>query len=93
MAVRATGLVTRIYPTRSASDVGYTYIRLDIPTDQQPREGYFQLLNDHPSYSALYSLALAAAVNRLPLTIRTVSDITPTAYAVILYMVVEWPSD
>jgi hypothetical protein len=90
MANRVTGTVSRIYPTRSASNVGSTYIRLNIPEAEQPRDGYFQLVTSHPSYSALYSLTLAAAINRLPLTIRTEGEITPDRYAQVMYMVLEW---
>lgn len=65
-------------------------IRLAIPPEQAPKAGYFKLLLDHPNYHALYSLALTAAVNRYPLTIRTEEDITSDATAIVNYMVVDW---
>ena len=45
---------------------------------------------DHANYNALYSLALAAAVNRLTLSIRATKDITPTEEAEVQYMVIDW---
>jgi hypothetical protein len=85
MALVATGKVTRLY----VRDEG-TRIRLEIPADTQPKEGYFYLDLTHPNYNALYSLALSAAVNGYPLMIRTDADITPTEGATVNYMVVDW---
>jgi hypothetical protein len=84
------GKVTRLYVTRSKSNEGITNIRLDIPDAEQPKEGYFQLLQRHPNYDALYALALTAATNGYELRIRTEDDITPNEYAVVLYMTVDW---
>lgn len=85
-----TGRVTRLYVTRSSANEGITFIRLGIPTAEQPKDGYFQLNQSHPNYNALYSLALAAAINGYRLTIRTESDITSNEYAVVRYMTVDW---
>ena len=87
----ATGRVTRLYVTRTPSPArGVTFIRLDIPASEQPKDGYFQLDQSHPNYNALYSLALSAAINGYLLRIRTEGPITPTEYAVVRYMVVNW---
>jgi hypothetical protein len=85
MAIRAIGRVLRIYTSK-----GVTYIRLDVPTSLQPKDGYFALRQAHINYNALYSLALAAAVNGYDLQIRTEQEITPTEYADVWYMVVDW---
>ena len=82
---RVNGMVERIYPSE-----GGTYIRLDIPAAERPKDGYFRLDTSHANYNALYSLALVAAVNRYRLTIRTKNDITPTEHAEVAYMVVDW---
>jgi hypothetical protein len=83
---RRTGLVTRLY-TRAGS----TNIRLDIPAADAPQNGYFQLLQTHENYNALYALALACAVNRHPLQIRiTADDITPDEVAQVQYLVADW---
>jgi hypothetical protein len=89
MAVRVTGKVARLYVTQVDSG-GVTFIRLQIPGNEQPRDGYFQLNQSHPNYNALYSLALSAAINGYQLSIRTQADITPTEFAVVRYMVVDW---
>ena len=91
MAVNATGNVTRLYVTRTESPPrGVAFIRLDIPPAEQPKDNYFQLNQTHPNYNALYSLALSAAINGYQLRIRTETDITPTEYGVVRYMVVDW---
>jgi hypothetical protein len=82
---RAIGRVLWIYTT-----IGLVYIRLDVPSALQPKDGYFALKQTHTNYNALYSLALVAAVNGYDLQIRTEADITPTAYADVRYMVVDW---
>jgi hypothetical protein len=85
MANRATGAVTRLYVTE-----GRTYIRLQIPQSQQPKDGYFELLQSHQNYDALYSLALSAAAKGVPLQVRTYGEITPTDYPNVNYLVVDW---
>jgi hypothetical protein len=89
MAYFITGRVTRLYVTEDESG-GVAFIRLQVPADEQPKDGYFQLNQSHPNYNALYSLALSAAINRYLLTIRTSGDVTPTEYAEVRYMVVDW---
>lgn len=85
MAHFATGKVIRLSP-RSHT----TFIRLDIDPKARPKDGFFELKLDNKNYNALYSLALAAAVNRLPITIRTVAEIVADAFAEVQYMVVDW---
>jgi hypothetical protein len=86
MAVRVKGQVARIYASS-----GHTYIRLSgLPANDTPKDGYFQLLQTHPNYDALYSLALTAAVNHYDLDIRATEEIDPSEYAVVSYMVVDW---
>lgn len=85
MANRATGRISRMNP-RSHT----TFIRLDIDPKDAPKNGYFELRLDNKNYNALYSLALAAAVNRWPIAIRTEGEIVSGNEAVIQYMVVAW---
>ena len=85
MAIRAVGRVQRIYTTS-----GTAYVRLDVPAELRPLDGYFALRQSHTNYNALYSLALVAAVNGYDLQIRTQVDISPTEYADVRYMVVDW---
>jgi hypothetical protein len=88
MALFATGRVIRLNP-RSHT----TYIRLDIEPIARPKDGYFELKIDNKNYNALFSTALTAAVNRLPLTIRTVHDIVASDHAEVQYMVVDWEAN
>ena len=85
MAFRVTGAVKRLYVT-----VGVTHIRLQIPEDEAPKDGYFDLRQDHANYNALYSLALSAAINGYPLQIRTRGEIDPAQPINIQYLVVDW---
>ncbi len=88
MAVHARGKVTRLYTSKN-----YVAIRLATPPDEvEPLSGYYMLRTTHPNYNALYSLALAAAVNGVSLTIRTEQEITPQATAEVWYFVADWPS-
>jgi hypothetical protein len=80
-----TGRVQRLFVAPGA-----TNIRLDIPTADQPAEDYFVLSQTHENYNALYSLALASAINRYDLTVRTVGDINPGDAAEVEYLVVDW---
>ena len=79
------GAVTRLFVSR-----GQTSVRLEIPDTEQPLDNYFRLPQAHENYDALYSLALAAAINRYPLWIRTTEDINPGERAEVSYMVVDW---
>jgi hypothetical protein len=85
LATHFTGRVTRLYPSTPA-----TYVRLDIPENQQPSNSYFALRLSHENYNALYSTALIAAVNGYNLTIRTIGDINPGQDAFVRYMVLNW---
>ena len=71
-----TGKVNRMYVNRLALE-----IRLDIDPKILAADKYFVLRVTHPNYNALYSLALAAAVNRLPLGIRTEGEIADAVKA------------
>jgi hypothetical protein len=86
MVFRVSGQVNRLF----VSD-GHCYIRIDDP-EVVPKDGLFDLQQDHPNYNALYSLALSAAVNRYSLQIRTRGDIDPEAdgYPPVSYLVVDW---
>ena len=88
MSKIAVGKVARLYVNR-----GNTTIRLDIDPKSSPKDGYFQLGLDHANYNALYSLALSAAVNRLPLRIRSVEDIVADKRAVVEYMIIDWDAN
>ena len=85
MAVQVKGTVARLFVNAAGAN-----LRLHIPTDQQPKDGYFLLELTHQNYLALYSLALAAAMNRDPLLIRTAGEITEDTRATVQYMVVDW---
>ena len=72
-------------------DNGHCYITLQgIPNP--PKDGLFNLPQSHANYNALYSLALAAAVNGYTLGIRTVGEIEahPDEYPEVTYLVVDW---
>lgn len=69
MAIRITG---RIIGLRI--DRGETFISLDNDPAQGPKDNVWHLANDDPNYNAQYSLALAAASNRWPVTIRVAGD-------------------
>jgi len=81
------GRVERLYVTE-----GVTNIRLrGIPVSEQPAENYFRLQQGHPNYNALYSLALAAAINGYELHIRVRGgDLTPGEEARVHYLFVDW---
>ena len=74
-----------------------TSIRLDFGEDYEkvgPNGGYFNIEVDDPKhgqyYNSLFSMALAAAVNRLTLDIKTQEDITLEKTALVDYMVIDW---
>jgi hypothetical protein len=72
-------------------DEGHCYITLKgIPNP--PKDSLFDLPKSHTNYNALYSLALAAAVNGYTLGIRTREEIEahPDAYPQVVYLVVDW---
>ena len=86
MAIRLTGKVIRLYIRQDM-----TYIMLDAPVENSPKDRLFTLDPANPNYNAQYSLALAAAANRWPLSIRVVGhDITPELESVVNYLVVDW---
>ena len=88
MSTDVTGTVAQLYVRQDAS-----YIMLEIPDEaQRPKNDYFLLRQEKPNYNAQYSLALAAAANRWPLTIKVEgnADITPDLDAIVDFMVVDW---
>lgn len=84
MPNRATALVERLYVNREAC-----IIRL-AGVGPPPKDQYFKLLLDHPNYNALYSLALSAAINRYPLTVRATGEFPSDSMAQVEYLVVDW---
>ena len=86
MAKMFRGKVDRLNPSR-----GNTYIRIQIPVAEQPQNNEFILQQSHQNYNALYSLALAAAINGYDLLIRTTEeDVSPGQEAHVLYMLVDF---
>jgi hypothetical protein len=55
-----------------------------------PKGGYFQLFQTHPNYKETYSLLLAAALNRLTVSVYTTKDVKSTEYAEVEYVAVNW---
>ena len=88
MSNTATGKVSRFYVSEHACRIRLA----DLPSDDKPADGYFLLPRNHYNYNALYSLALAAATNRLDLSIRIVAEeIDPRVKSPeIDYMYVDW---
>ena len=86
MAVAVIGSISRLY-----SNPEGCYIKLSgIATNATPKNGYFQLKLTHPNYNALYSLIMAAAINRYKIQIRATSTITSLSFAEVLYVMVDW---
>lgn len=86
MAIEATAKVTQLYVEKDT-----TYITLDLPAETRPvGNGQFELQMSNPNYNAMYALALAAAANRWPLTIRVVGGDVQAAGAKVLYFTVNW---
>ena len=85
VSLQRRGLVDRLFVSTE-----HTNIRLQIPEAESPANRYFSLEVGHTNYQALYSLALSAAINRYPLLIRTRGEISPSAMALVHYMVVDW---
>ena len=87
MAVRVTSTVSQLYVRGEI-----TYIMLDLPPEHGPKDNLYGLRLDLPNYNALFSLALAAAANRWPLTVRIIGpgDISSDKPAFVNYLVVNW---
>ena len=85
MAIMFRGKVERLNPAQDN-----TYIRIQIPVAEQPQNNEFVLRQSHGNYNALYSLALAAAINGYDLLIRTIGDVSPGQEAHVLYMLVDF---
>ena len=86
MAKMFRGKVERLNPASQ----GNTYIRIQIPVAEQPLGNVFVLQQSHENYNALYSLALAAAINGYDLLIRTIGDVSPGQEASVAYMLVDF---
>ncbi len=83
MANRLRGTITRLYVNKGAAIIG-------LDASGGPKDGYFRLNSTCDNYNAMYSLALSAAVNRLPILIRTEEEISPRSEATVEYLVVDW---
>ena len=81
----ATGLVSKLYPTTTG-----TYIEMDNATPRRPKDDLFFLPVSHGNYNAVYSLVLAASVNRYRILLRTEETITSSIYPNVLYATVEF---
>jgi hypothetical protein len=66
------GRITALIPRANE-----TFISLDLPAAAQPADGQFVLPVSHANYDSIYSLALAAAINRYTVRVRTTEDIDP----------------
>ncbi len=87
MAVRVIGTVIRLYADREGA-----VIALDNDPSLGPKGNEWRLKLDHSNYNALYSLTLAAAANRWPLSIRIEgsAEIDPEREAAIKLLRVNW---
>lgn len=85
MAVRATGRVLRFSIQQEA-----VWVRIDVEPALRPLENWFKLPVETPNYNSFFSMVLAAAANRWPLTIRATKEIVTTEEAVVKFMVVGW---
>ena len=83
---------SQIYGASTSHQRGthHSFIRLDIPADEQPYQNYFELLRTHENYNALYSLALASAINNYSLTLSTTADIEQNDRGFVEDMMVGW---
>ena len=82
--VSFTGRVARIYADKEGC-----FLRIDPAPDPSPKSGYFRLELDHPNYGALYALAVAAAANGFPLTIRSKQAVESDKHALVSYLVMD----
>lgn len=70
MAVRLTGKIKTLVADRRE-----VIIELDNDPSNGPLGNIWHLDREHGNFNAIYSLALAAAANRWPITIRISSDV------------------
>ena len=82
--VHAKGKVERLFVHRDGLSIRLAGTKL------KPKHEYFNLPLTHPNYNALFSLASMAAMSERVLRIRTVEDITPTEYAEVEHMVLDF---
>lgn len=86
----AKGKIARLHASAEKS-VGRTYLRLDLPPAVKgPKDGYFFIETTQSNYNALYSLALAAAINRYAVAVQTEKEITADAQAKVASLIVDW---
>jgi hypothetical protein len=91
MATRISGRIIALTVARQEVIIG-----LDNDPAQGPKDNVLHLLNaDHANFNALYSLALAAASNRWPVTIRIAGDgqISQAEVANVSRLAVGWRAD
>lgn len=87
MAVRVSGKIVTLIGDRPG-----LIIQLDNDPAMGPKDNVWLLKEDHRNYNGLFSLTLAAAANRWPITIRIEGDsqIDPTIDAAIKTISVVW---
>lgn len=87
MAVSITRHVARLYNHPKYG----CFIRLkDTTPTTTPKDGYFLLEKGNEAFTSLYALAMLAAANNLRMTIRAQATITPTAWAKVGYLVIDF---
>lgn len=69
MAVRTSGKVVQVTVDREG-----TFLRLDNPPEDGPKDNRWLLENGHANYNALLSLVIAAAAGRWTVTIRVAGE-------------------
>lgn len=82
MAKFATGKVKKLFV-----QTDFVVIILDIPEAQQPLSKEFRLEPGRTNYNSMYSLLLAATVNKLDITIRAQGEISKDRVAMVDHVV------
>lgn len=83
---RLTAQIAQIYVRQDE-----VHLKLDVPNESSPQDGLFTLRPDRPNHNAMYSLALAAAANRWPITVKVEGDeLDPDKPAFVDYLQVNW---
>lgn len=85
MSGSTSGIITRVY-----NDADGTYFRMNGDDGPAPKSGYYQLPLAHPNYNAIYSLGLAAAVNKTRIRIRTDDPLSASEHGIVTYLVADY---
>ncbi|MDG1102770.1 MAG: hypothetical protein P8N75_05250 [Ascidiaceihabitans sp.] len=85
MSGSSSGVITRIY-----TDTVRTTFRLNGKDGSVPKNGYYELALTHPNYNALFSLGLAAAVNKTSVRIRTDDALNANEHGIVTYIVADY---